>query len=241
MQKLQQQGVDAILVDSVGLTAEHVRRAQEWGLPILYTGQKNAAVHCLKIDDAAAGHRMGAYLRQMGHKHAVFAGVTESDEAVGIERKAGFVAGFCEGRTDAKVDFVETGFDFLSAYNQAEEMYRRMVFNVVARNQDDHTKNISFLMDKKGKWRLSPAYDVSWSYNPKGEWTSQHQMSINNKWTDITINDLLAVATAMNIKKPRDIIEKVIDVVAHWPNYATSFDIPKQTIEAIQSTLITKL
>ena len=126
-------------------------------------------------------------------------------------------------------------------YNQAEEMYRRMVFNVVARNLDDHTKNISFLMDKKGKWRLSPAYDVSWSYNPKGEWTSQHQMSINNKWTDITINDLLAVATAMSIKKPRDIIEKVIDVVAHWPNYATSFDIPKQTIEAIQSTLITKL
>ena len=124
MQKLQQQGVDAILVDSVGLTAEHVRRAQEWGLPILYTGQKNAAVHCLKIDDAAAGHRMGAYLRQMGHKHAVFAGVTESDEAVGIERKEGFIAGFCEGRTDAKVDFVETGFDFLSAYNQAAEIHK---------------------------------------------------------------------------------------------------------------------
>ena len=116
-----------------------------------------------------------------------------------------------------------------------------MVFNVVARNQDDHTKNISFLMDKKGKWRLSPAYDISWSYNPKGEWTSQHQMSINNKWTDITMNDLLTVASAMNIKKPRDIIEKVIDVVAHWPNYASSLDIPKHTIEAIQSTLITKL
>lgn len=124
MQKLQQQGVDAILVDSVGLTAEHVRRAQEWGLPILYTGQKNAVVHCLKIDDAAAGHRMGAYLRQMGHKHAVFAGVTESDEAVGIERKEGFIAGFCEGRMDAKVDFVETGFDFLSAYNQAAEIHK---------------------------------------------------------------------------------------------------------------------
>ena len=109
MQKLQQQGVDAILVDSVGLTAEHVRRAQEWGLPILYTGQKNAAVHCLKIDDAAAGHRMGAYLRQMGHKHAVFAGVTESDEAVGIERKEGFIAGFCEGWTDAKVEIHKLG------------------------------------------------------------------------------------------------------------------------------------
>ena len=126
-------------------------------------------------------------------------------------------------------------------YIQAEEMFRRMVFNVVARNQDDHTKNISFLMDKTGKWRLSPAYDVSWSYNPKGIWTSQHQMSINNKWTDFTMDDLLKVASAMNIKKPRVIIEKVIDVIAHWPNYGTSLDIPPKTIEAINSTLITHL
>ena len=126
-------------------------------------------------------------------------------------------------------------------YNQAEEMYRRMVFNVIARNQDDHTKNISFLMDKNGKWRLSPAYDISWSYNPNGEWTSQHQMSINNKWTDITMDDLLAVASAMNIKKPREIIEKIIDVVVHWAEYAIPLDIPKDTVKAIESTLITRL
>lgn len=126
-------------------------------------------------------------------------------------------------------------------YSQAEEMFRRMVFNVVARNQDDHTKNISFLMDKNGKWRLSPAYDVSWSYNPAGKWTSQHQMSINNKWTDITMNDLLAVALAMNIKRPREIIARIIDVVANWNSYAKPLDIPIQTIETIQSTLITHL
>ncbi|MBR6446184.1 MAG: type II toxin-antitoxin system HipA family toxin [Prevotella sp.] len=126
-------------------------------------------------------------------------------------------------------------------YIQAEEMFRRMVFNVVARNQDDHTKNISFLMDKNGVWRLSPAYDVSWSYNPEGQWTSQHQMSINNKWTDITMDDLLAVASAMNIKKPHEIVEKVIDVVAHWPDYATPLEIPLKTIKAINSTLITRL
>lgn len=126
-------------------------------------------------------------------------------------------------------------------YIQAEEMFRRMVFNVVARNQDDHTKNISFLMDKTGKWRLSPAYDVSWSYNPEGKWTSQHQMSINNKWTDITMDDLLTVASTMNIKKPREIIEKITDVVAHWSDYATPLDIPKETIEAINSTLIIRL
>ncbi|MBQ8701536.1 MAG: HipA domain-containing protein [Prevotella sp.] len=116
-----------------------------------------------------------------------------------------------------------------------------MVFNVVARNQDDHTKNVSFLMDKKGVWRLSPAYDVSWSYNPTGQWTSQHQMSINNKWTDISMNDLLAVASAMNIKKPREIIEKIIDVVAHWTDYAIPLGIPKETIEAIDSSLIIRL
>ncbi len=126
-------------------------------------------------------------------------------------------------------------------YSQAEEMFRRMVFNVVARNQDDHTKNISFLMDKNGKWQLSPAYDISWSYNPEGKWTSQHQMSINNKWTDITKDDLLAVASAMNIKKPREIIEKAIDVVSHWPDYASPLGIPKETIKAINSTLITRL
>ncbi len=126
-------------------------------------------------------------------------------------------------------------------YIQAEEMFRRLVFNVVARNQDDHTKNISFLMDKNGIWRLSPAYDISWSYNPNGQWTSQHQMSINNKWTDITIDDLLAVASAMSIKKPREIIEKVIDIVAHWPDYATQLEIPIGTIKYINSTLITQL
>lgn len=122
-------------------------------------------------------------------------------------------------------------------YIQAEEMYRRMVFNVIARNQDDHTKNISFLMDKNGVWRLSPAYDISWSYNPDGQWTSQHQMSINNKWTDITMEDLLTVASSMSIKKPREIIEKVIDVVAHWPEYATPLGIPLETVKTINSTL----
>ena len=126
-------------------------------------------------------------------------------------------------------------------YIQAEEMFRRMVFNVVARNQDDHTKNISFLMDKNGVWRLSPAYDISWSYNPEGLWTSQHQMSINNKWTDITLGDLLTVASAMNIKRPREIIEKIIDVVAHWSDYATPLGIPQETIGAIKSTIITRL
>lgn len=126
-------------------------------------------------------------------------------------------------------------------YSQAEEMFRRMVFNVIARNQDDHTKNISFLMDKTGKWRLSPAYDVSWSYNPKGQWTSQHQMSINNKWTDITAADLLQVADSMNIRKPKEIIEHITEIVAHWTNYAAPLGIPKQIVQTIGATLMPNL
>lgn len=122
-------------------------------------------------------------------------------------------------------------------YNQAEEMYRRMVFNVIARNQDDHTKNISFLMNRSGKWSLSPAYDVSWAYNPQGNWTSKHQMSINNKWDEITRADLIATAKNMNIKRPEIIIEQVIDSVNLWYKFAKDYDIPAETINQIGNTL----
>lgn len=124
-------------------------------------------------------------------------------------------------------------------YPEAEEFYRRMVFNVVARNQDDHTKNISFLMDKKGVWRLSPAYDMSWAYNPTGGWTSMHQMSINNKWDHITREDLLRVAYEMNIKRAPAIIDKVIEAVSQWQKLAKEqTDIPQHIIDAIEKTRV---
>ncbi len=123
-------------------------------------------------------------------------------------------------------------------YGQAEQMFRRMVFNVIARNQDDHTKNISFLMDKSGIWKLSPAYDVSWAYNPKGEWTSHHQMSVNNKWDHITRQDLKAVADAMHIKRSDDIINEICYATSLWPMIAKEHEIPKEMIQAIDSTLL---
>lgn len=122
-------------------------------------------------------------------------------------------------------------------YNQMEQMYRRMVFNVVARNQDDHTKNTSFLMDRKGEWSLSPAYDVSWAYNPSGEWTAKHQMSINNKWDDFTREDLLECARRSDINKPNEIIEQVKEAVASWSPTATNTSISKPQIEEINKTL----
>ena len=117
-------------------------------------------------------------------------------------------------------------------YSQAEEMFLRMVFNVVIRNQDDHTKNISFLMDKTGKWTLSPAYDIGFAYNPKGSWTDTHQMSINGKFDDITRQDLLACAAANNIKNAAEIIDKVCETTAKWPEMAKNCGVPQEMIDA---------
>lgn len=118
-------------------------------------------------------------------------------------------------------------------YSQAQEMFRRVVFNVVTRNQDDHTKNISFLMDRTGKWCLSPAYDMGFAYNPNGGWTSQHQMSINGKFDDITNNDLLELAKRNNIKEAPEIITQISTVAAEWPKIAAECDVPRQMIDAI--------
>lgn len=124
-------------------------------------------------------------------------------------------------------------------YTDAEEFFRRMVFNVVARNQDDHTKNISFLMDRQGVWHLSPAYDMSWAYNPAGGWTATHQMSINNKWDNITRDDLLSVAYEMNVKRATKIIDQVSEAVSHWRQLAHELtEIPQATIDAIEQTRV---
>ena len=126
-------------------------------------------------------------------------------------------------------------------YTQAEELFRRMVFNVIARNQDDHTKNISFLMNSDGIWKLSPAYDVSWVYNPKGEWTSHHQMSINGKWDDITRQDLNTIADNMHIRRANDIIDEVCYAVSKWKTYAKELGIPSQSAKTIEKTLLYRI
>lgn len=120
-------------------------------------------------------------------------------------------------------------------YSQAKEMFRRMVFNVVVRNQDDHTKNISFLMDETGIWKLSPAYDMGYAYNPGGDWTSTHQMSINGKFDEITRKDLLECATRNNIKEAAHIIDEICDAASQWPSMAKECDVPKKMIDDIFS------
>lgn len=109
-----------------------------------------------------------------------------------------------------------------------EQFFRRIVFNVIARNQDDHTKNIAFLMDKRGTWSLSPAYDMTYC-NGQG-WTSQHQMTINGKRDNFVLDDLLAVARHADIRsaKARSVIKQVLECVAQWPQFAEKAGVPEK-------------
>jgi serine/threonine-protein kinase HipA len=120
----------------------------------------------------------------------------------------------------------EQAFDVIKrlglSMHAREQQFRRMIFNVVGRNQDDHVKNIAFLMDKAGAWSLSPAFDVTYAYNPTGPWTSRHQMTINGKRDDFTREDFKAVAQVAGLKRGRSetILTDVMDTVKEWPRYA---------------------
>lgn len=123
-------------------------------------------------------------------------------------------------------------------YTDARQLFTRMVFNVMARNCDDHTKNFAFLMDKNGKWSLSPAFDVCHAYRPNSPWVSQHALSIEGKRTDFDVKDFINLATKMNIKKPLEIIEQVRNAVGDWQKYAKEVEVDESLAKAIESTLL---
>ena len=125
-------------------------------------------------------------------------------------------------------------------YKQYEQQYRRMLFNVVARNHDDHVKNFSFLMNKNGKWQISPAYDICFSYSQGGTWTNVHQSSINGKYDNFTKDDLLNFAKKFGIKKANIILEEVVSAVSQWSKTSSEIDIPKEKIHYIDKHLRTK-
>ena len=108
------------------------------------------------------------------------------------------------------------------------ELFRRMVFNVMASNYDDHSKNFSFLMDREGKWRLSPAYDLTYANDPNSNYINNHQCLVNGKFEGITIDDLLKVGTdaGLNKRKMEVIIAAVKDAVRNWPSFAEQAEIP---------------
>jgi serine/threonine-protein kinase HipA len=123
-------------------------------------------------------------------------------------------------------------------YPEAEEMFKRMVFNVMATNYDDHTKNFSFRLKQGESWELSPAYDVCYSYDPTNIWVSQHTLSINGKHNQITKDDLMTIAKANNIKKGDAIIKGISKVVANWNTYAKQANVEKELTESISNTHI---
>jgi serine/threonine-protein kinase HipA len=120
-----------------------------------------------------------------------------------------------------------------------EQQFRRMAFNIVARNQDDHVKNIAFLMDPSGRWSLSPAFDLTYSYNPDGLWTSTHQMTLNGKRDGFVLDDFRACATTALMKRGRaeTILEEVRGVVSRWPEYADDAGVPADWRDRIYKTL----
>lgn len=113
------------------------------------------------------------------------------------------------------------------------QVFRRMAFNVMARNCDDHTKNFGFLMKEGGPWELAPAYDVTHAYNPKGEWTFQHLMSVNGKFKDITRADLLADADRFGVRRASDLLDEVRAAVENWPKHAKEAGLSRSASEKV--------
>ncbi|MES2592602.1 MAG: type II toxin-antitoxin system HipA family toxin [Bacteroidota bacterium] len=134
--------------------------------------------------------------------------------------------------------FFETMRMLALPYNEAEQFYRRMVFNVMGRNCDDHTKNFAFILDKTGKWRLSPAFDVCHAYRPGSEWVNQHNLSVNGKRNNISKTDLLEVAKQMNVKKAQNIINEISEVIQNWHYFAKQVEVEQTLAKAIKETLI---
>ncbi len=125
------------------------------------------------------------------------------------------------------------------SYKEIEQFYRRMVFNCLAVNQDDHVKNISFLMDRSGKWTLSPAYDITFSYDPSNKWLCAHQMTVNGKTIGIDKADILDAGAKMGIKDKRckDIISEIGTKVEDFKFFAEQAGIQEKTYEYIQSII----
>ncbi len=135
-------------------------------------------------------------------------------------------------------DLFETMRMLTLPYPQAEQLYRRMVFNVVGRNCDDHTKNVAFTMNKNGEWSLAPAFDLCHAYRPSSIWVSQHCLSVNGKRNNIERSDLLEVAHRMNIRRPDQIIDEVNSTIMKWNEYAADQKVDDELRERISDTLL---
>jgi serine/threonine-protein kinase HipA len=129
--------------------------------------------------------------------------------------------------------YLQTLLELNLGRDDLNEAFRRIAFNVMARNCDDHTKNFAFLLPEGGSWRLAPAYDVTFAYNPKGEWTYQHLMSVNGKFAGITRDDLLTVADRFGIGPAPRILKAVQEAVTAWPDFARAAALSENDVRRI--------
>lgn len=182
-------------------------------------------MECRLLEDGPKAHFMTKrFDRVNGNEkvHAVtFAGMTHLDRdppgSYGYER------------------MFQTIRDLGLSQDDLNEMYRRMVFNICSRNQDDHTKNHSFLMFGDAKWQLSPAYDICFSYKPGNPFIDQHQMSCNGKRDNFTLNDLLEASKSADVKRPLEIIREVEEALSKWNHFCKLVGINKSQSEYIGS------
>jgi serine/threonine-protein kinase HipA len=140
--------------------------------------------------------------------------------------------------TNSYAQLFDTASLLKLSYPDREEIFRRMVFNVMGRNCDDHSKNFSFRLKRGGAWELAPAYDVTFAHNPKSQWTHQHLLSINGKFKDFTTEDLLEVANRFGIGTAPRVIEQVRESIQLWAKFASTAGVPAKQTAEIQALLL---
>ena len=177
----------------------------------------------------ARGHRLGGAeggLALGGQPHGIHARI--APRALAVQQPLFHQATHDVSQLLLTIDRLQLG------YAAMEEAFRRIAFNVMAANCDDHTKNTSFMLREGGTWELAPAYDVTYAYNPKGEWTYQHLMSVNGKFANIARDDLMAVADRFGVGTAPQVLKQVAAAVSGWPDFAHQAKVAASEVKRIR-------
>ena len=216
-------------------------------------GDRDDGEEFTRIEDAyhlmavAAGIEMTecVQMRQSGRYHFAtkrFDRVGETGEKLHMQTLGGLAHyDFNDPGTNSYEQAAQVIYRLGMGKKEIEQLYRRMVFNVLARNQDDHVKNISFLMDRRGQWSLAPAYDITFALDPTNRWLRRHQMSVNGKLDAITAEDLIAAGRNINLlpSRAKRIANEVAAVLSDWPTFAEQASVTEATMETIQGLFVT--
>jgi serine/threonine-protein kinase HipA len=180
-------------------------------------------------------------LEESGRRHFMTRRFDRPDDGSKLHMQSLAALGHYDFRLDGAYGYEQallTAQQLGLSHRATEQLFRRMVFNIVARNQDDHVKNIAFLMNERGDWALSPAFDVTYAYNPSGRWTSRHQMTVNGKRDAFTVADLRACAEVGKLKRtePARILAEVVAAVSRWERFADEAGVTEADAAAVSRT-----